>query len=57
MGIFLLNRTISAAVTIFLIVLLVFVGARVGGDPISVMFPDGIDPDTQAALELSLIHI
>ncbi len=54
MGIFLLNRTISAAVTIFLIVLLVFVGARVGGDPISVMFPDGIDPDTQAALEADL---
>lgn len=51
---FILGRTLNALITVFLILVLVFVGARIGGDPISVMFPDGIDAVTQAAIEAEL---
>ena len=51
---FLLRRTLNAAITVFLILVLVFVAARIGGDPVSIMFPDGIDAETQAAFEAQL---
>ena len=51
---FLFRRTLNAAMTVFLILVLVFVAARIGGDPISIMFPDGIDAETQAAFEEQL---
>lgn len=54
MATFILSRTLNAAITVFLILVLVFVGARIGGDPFSVMFPDGVDAETQAAIEAQL---
>ncbi|MDE2791979.1 MAG: ABC transporter permease [Paracoccaceae bacterium] len=51
---FLFRRSLNAAITVFLILVLVFVAARIGGDPVSIMFPDGIDPETQAAFEAQL---
>ncbi|MEM1264503.1 MAG: ABC transporter permease [Pseudomonadota bacterium] len=54
MGSFVLGRTTNALITVILILVFVFVGARIGGDPISVMFPDGIDAETQAAIEAQL---
>lgn len=51
---FLFRRTVNAVITVFLILVLVFVAARIGGDPVSIMFPDGIDAETQAAFEAHL---
>ena len=51
---FLFGRMLNAAITVFLILVLVFVGARIGGDPVAFMYPDGIDAETQAALEKQL---
>ncbi len=51
---FLFRRSVNAAITVFLILVLVFVAARIGGDPVSIMFPDGIDAETQAAFEAQL---
>ena len=48
---FLFRRSLNAVLTVFLILVLVFVAARIGGDPVSIMFPDGIDAETQAAFE------
>ena len=54
MGNFILGRTANAFITLFLILALVFFGSRIGGDPIAVMFPDGIDQETHAAIEREL---
>ncbi|WP_421725057.1 ABC transporter permease [Bauldia sp.] len=54
MASFLFGRTLNALITVTLILVLVFVGARIGGDPIAVMFPDGIDAETQRAIEAQL---
>lgn len=39
---FVFQRTIKAFLTIFAVLLFVFIGARLTGDPINVMFPEGL---------------
>lgn len=41
---FIIRRTLISALTLFLILVFVFVAARLTGSPIEVMYPDGLEP-------------
>jgi peptide/nickel transport system permease protein len=49
MGQFLFKRTLRSAITMLLVLLFVFFGARATGSPFTAMFPDGLTPEEMEA--------